>query len=341
MKGENKLSLGAYGIDLGTDSIKIYSLQKGKIYKERNIIAIENKTTLFAYGDEAYEMYEKAPSNIQIFRPLADGVIGDIKNMQVLLKLFLDKIAKGNIRPAEYFIAIPSDVTEVEQRAFYDLVKAAGVKAKKIFVVDKAVADALGVDVNVKTSEGVLVVNVGYDTTEVSILSLGGIVLSKLIKMGGKKFDETIKNVVRKEYGLLIGSKSAEKLKISLNEIAEKKEQAVVFGRDIVTGLPVEKKMNPELIFDALEENYHMIIDSIKVILERTPPELSADIYRNGIYLTGAASRVVNLKELISKGTNLHVNITEDPDLSVTRGLEKIIKNDNLKSVIYEFEGMK
>lgn len=334
------MSLVTYGIDLGTDSIKIYSSQEGKIYSERNIIAIENKNTLFAYGDDAYEMYEKAPSNIHIFRPLSNGVIGDIKNMQVLLKLFLEKISKDGLKPSEYYIAIPSDVTEVEQRAFYDLVKTANVKAKKIFVVDKAIADALGVGVNVKTSEGVLVVNVGYDTTEVSILSLGGIVLSKLVKMGGRKFDETIKSAVRKEHGLLIGSKTAEKLKISLNEIASENKEAVVFGRDIVTGLPVEKNIRPELIDAVLEENFNMIIDSVKVILERTPPELSADIYRNGIYLTGAASCVKNLKELLSKGTNLKVNISDEPSVSATRGLEKIIKNNELKSVVYEFEGM-
>jgi rod shape-determining protein MreB len=334
------LSLGTYGIDLGTDSIKIYSSGTGKIYTERNIIAIQNKTKLFAYGDDAYEMYEKAPSNIHIFRPLSNGVIGDIKSMQSLLKLFLDKISKEGIKPAEYYIAIPSDVTEVEQRAFYDLVKSANVKAKKICVVDKAIADALGVGVNVKTSEGVLVVNVGFDTTEVSILSLGGIVLSKLIKMGGNKFDDTIKNVIRKEYGLLIGSKSAEILKQSLNEISYGEKEPVVFGRDIVTGLPVEKKIEPKLIDDVLKENFNTIIDSVKVILERTPPELSADIYRNGIYLTGAASSVKNLAELLNKGTNLKVNISEDPAGSVARGLEEIIKNKEFKSLAYEFEGM-
>ena len=335
------MRLITYGIDLGTDSIKIYSSQDGKTYSERNIIAVENKNILFAYGDEAYAMYEKAPSNIHIFRPLSNGVIGDIKSMQVLLKLFLEKVTKGGLKASEYYIAIPSDVTEVEQRAFYDLVKTADVKAKKIYVVNKAIADALGVDVNVKTSEGVLVVNVGYDTTEVSILSLGGIVLSKLVKMGGRKFDETIKSIVRKEYGLLIGSKTAEQLKISLNEISLEKKDAIVFGRDIVTGLPVEKSICTALIDNALAENFNTIIDSIKVILERTPPELSADIYRNGLYLTGAASSVNKLKELLSKGTNLKVNISEEPKKSVTKGLEKIIKNSEFKSVIYEFEGMK
>ncbi len=335
------MRLITYGIDLGTDSIKIFSSQDGKIYSERNILAVENKNVLFAYGDEAYEMFEKAPSNIHIFRPLSNGVIGDIKSMQVLLKLFLEKTVKDGLKAAEYYIAIPSDATEVEQRAFYDLVKSADVKAKKIYVVNKAIADAFGVGVNVKTSEGVLVVNVGYDTTEVSILSLGGIVLSKLVKMGGKKFDETIKSIVRKEHGLLIGSKTAEQLKISLTEISKEMKEPTVFGRDIVTGLPVEKSIHTALIDRALEENFNTIIDSVKSILERTPPELSADIYRNGMYLTGAASSVKNLKELLCKGINLKVNVSEEPKTSVAKGLEKIIKNSAYKSVIYEFEGMK
>ena len=183
----------AYGIDLGTSNIKIYSLSDDSVMMEKNMIAIENKKNIFAYGNSAYEMYEKAPANIQISHPLSNGVIADINNMERLIHLFISDMSKGNIRPADFYIAVPTDITEVEKRAFYDLIKDANVKARKIMVVEKAIADGLGMDIDVKNSQGVLVVDIGYDTTEVSILSLGGIVLSRLIKTGGLKFDEAVR----------------------------------------------------------------------------------------------------------------------------------------------------
>jgi len=329
-----------FGIDLGTSMIRIFNERTSATMVEKNMIAIENKNNVFAYGDSAFEMYEKAPANINISYPLSNGVIADIKNMELLIRYFVTDLSKGNIRPADYYIAVPSDITEVEKRAFYDLIKEAGVKAKKIMVVEKAVADGLGMDIDVKNSQGVLVVNVGYDTTEISILSLGGIVLSRLIKVGGLKFDDAIRAAVRKQFSLIIGGKTAENVKISLKDLEKEGKGAVVYGRDIVTGLPVERELPTKMIDDCLIEHFHTIIDSIKVILERTPPELAADIYRHGIYLTGGASQVNHLPELIRQGTGLNVNIAENPMTSVALGLSKIIRDDNYKTVAYTIEGM-
>ena len=330
----------AFGIDLGTNNIKIYSRNEDSIMVEKNMIAIENKNTLFAYGNSAFEMYEKAPINIHISYPLCNGVIADIKNMETIVRYFIGDLMKGNVKPADYYIAVPTDVTEVEKRAFYDLIRDAGLKAKKIMVVEKAVADGLGLDIDVKNSQGVLVVNVGYDTTEISILSLGGIVLSRLIKVGGLKFDDAIKNAVRREFSLIIGGKTAENVKISLKELENKKEGAVVYGRDIVTGLPVEREIPTALVDEALQEHFNTIIDNIKVILERTPPELAADIYKHGVYLTGGASQVNHFAEKIAEGTGLKVNLSENPLESVVVGLSKIIQDDNYKTVAYAIEGM-
>ena len=334
------MSTNAFGIDLGTSNIKIYSAADDKIMIEKNMIAVQNKKTVFAYGDSAYEMYEKAPGNIQISYPLCNGVIADIKNMETLIRFFVTDMSGGNIKPADFYIAVPTDITEVEKRAFYDLIKDANVKARKIMVVEKAVADGLGLDIDVKNSQGVLVVNVGYDTTEVSILSLGGIVLSRLIKTGGLKFDEAIRSAVRKEYGLLIGGKTAEGIKKSLSELEEAGVGAEVFGRDIVTGLPVERTIPTELVVSCLEEHFDTIIDSVKVILERTPPELGADIYRHGIYLTGGASQISHLAEKLGKNTGLRVNVAEKPVESVVIGLSKVLNDENYKSVAYAIEGM-
>lgn len=334
------MSNNAFGIDLGTSNIKIYSRSDDTILVEKNMIAIENKNTLFAYGDSAFEMYEKAPANIHISYPLSNGVIADIKNMQLLVKYFINDLTRSNVKQGDYYIAVPTDVTEVEKRAFYDLVKDAGVKAKRILVVEKAVADGLGLDIDVKNSQGVLIVNVGFDTTEISILSLGGIVLSRLIKVGGQKFDDAIRAAVRREFSLIIGGKTAENVKMNLRDLEKEGKGAVVYGRDIVTGLPVERELPTQLIDESLIEHFYTIIDNIKVILERTPPELAADIYRHGIYLTGGASQVNHLPVLIQKGTGLKVNVAENPVTSVALGLSKIIKDENYKSVAYAIEGM-
>lgn len=331
------MSNNAFGIDLGTCNIKIYNRSDDSVMVEKNMIAIENKDTLFAYGDSAFEMYEKAPGNIHISYPLSNGVIADIRNMELLVKYFISNMSK-NFKAADYYIAVPTDVTGVEKRAFYDLIRDAGVKAKKIMVVEKAVADGLGLEIDVKNSQGVLIVNVGFDTTEISILSLGGIVLSRLIKVGGQKFDDAIRAAVRREFSLIIGGKTAENVKMALCDLEKEGKGAVVYGRDIVTGLPVERELPTNLIDESLIEHFYTIIDNIKVILERTPPELAADIYRHGLYLTGGASSVNHLAELIQAGTGLKVNVSENPVTNVALGLSKIIKDDNYKSVAYSIE---
>ncbi|WP_408071127.1 rod shape-determining protein MreB [Butyrivibrio sp. JL13D10] len=327
-----------FGIDLGTSNIKIYNKATDTVTVEKNLIAVENKTTLLAYGNSAYDMYEKAPSNIKISYPLSNGVIADIEHMKSLVKLFITDQMKGALKPVDVYIAVPKDVTEVERRAFHDLIRESGVKAKKIMMVKKPVADGLGMGVDVMNSQGVLVVNVGYDTTEISILSLKGIVISKLIKVGGKKFDDAIRNVIRKEFSLIIGEKTSENIKMSLKDLEKSGQDAVVYGRDIVTGLPVERSIPTDLIDQSLIESFDQILDNIKATLERTPPELAADIFKHGLYLTGGASQVCHLAQRLSNGVGLNVNLAEDPISSVALGLGKIIKDDQYKALAYSVE---
>ena len=328
----------AYGIDLGTNNIKIYSKGSDEIFTAKNIIAIERKDILFAYGDPAFDMYEKAPEFIQISYPLNNGVIADINNMQTLVRCFISDLSDGNIKPADYYIAVPHDVTEVEKKAFHDLIKNANIKARSIMVVKKAVADGLGMDIDVKNSQGVLVVDIGFHTTEISILSLGGIVLSKMIKIGGQKFDDAIRNAVRNEFNLLIGQKTAEKVKMSMKDLEKENKNAVVYGRDIVTGLPVVREIPTSLVMKALLEHINTIIEQVKVILEKTPPELAADIFRRGIYLTGGSSQLSHLDELMANGTGLKVNLAEDPICSVANGLSRVINDPNFQSVAYSYD---
>ncbi len=325
----------SFGIDLGTGNIKIYNNVDDTILSEKNMVAVMKRSNIIAYGDAAFEMFEKSPANIRVSHPLNNGVIADINNMQAVLKNFITEITGPRYGGADFYVAVPTDITEVEKRAFFDLIKDANVKAKKILIVEKSIADGLGLDIDVKNSQGILIVDVGYETTEISVLSLGGIVLSKLLKTGGRKFDETIRTVIRREFGLLIGEKTAEMVKVSLTELEEDEEDSIVYGRDIVTGLPVERAIPTDLIDVALREASTTIVDNIKVILERTPPELGADIYRHGIYLTGGSAQLAHLDEHIVKGTNLKVNKALDSQDSVALGLARIITDSNYRSVAY------
>lgn len=234
-------------------------------------------------------------------------------------------------------MAVPTDITEVEKRAFYDLIRMTGVREKKVLFVEKPIADALGVGLDVNNAQGIMVIDIGADTTEISILSLGGIVLSKLIKTGGNKFDEAIITMIKKEYNLIIGKKTAEILKIRLCSIDSEESQSMsVVGRDVVTGLPIEQEITRSVLEDAMEEYFHIIVDEARMILERTPPELAADIIDEGIYLTGGSSSLSRLIDMLSLATELETNVYNNPDESVIRGIERIIAEKDFSKLATE-----
>ncbi|MDY5576424.1 MAG: rod shape-determining protein [Lachnospiraceae bacterium] len=327
-----------YGVDLGTSNIKMYSSASDNILNEKNVIAIKNKNDIFSYGNQAFEMYEKAPANIAVSFPVKYGVIADIKNMETLFNCFFKKLNGGkNVTGADYCIAVPTDVTEVEKRAFYDVILDAKLKAKNITVVEKPIADAVGMGIDVESPNGHMIVDIGADTTEISVISLGGIVLSKLIKTGGTKFDEAICGIVRKKYNLVIGSRSAEQIKIQLADAVEPSEDisGMTYGRNILTGLPNAREISASLIHEAINELLHQIIENIKLILERTPPELTADIYAKGIYLTGGSAQIMNIDKLITEETGLKVNMAENPSETVIRGIASIVTTPELMGLTY------
>jgi rod shape-determining protein MreB len=329
------MALKAFGIDFGTSTIKIYKKGHGIVLNERNIIAIANRKNVIAVGDEAYDMYEKAPANIAVTYPVRNGVIADVANMLTLLNQFMVRIGGGKrLGSADYIVAVPTDITEVERRSFYELIMNSNLKVGNIKIVEKPVADALGAGLDVTTAKGVMVVNIGADTTEVSILSLGGIVLSKLIPVGGNKLDESIKNIVKRKYNLYIGDKTAESIKKKLASALPQVEASVkVYGRDVVTGLPKEMEVTSDTVYEAIQEYLYTIIDSIKIILERTPPEISSDIIDSGIYITGGSANIFSLDELIHKETELKVNICPDSSTTVVNGLGKIMEDNKLSSL--------
>ncbi|BCN31211.1 rod shape-determining protein [Anaeromicropila herbilytica] len=325
-----------FGIDFGTSTIKIYKKGAGIILDEKNVIAVENRKNVKAVGNEAYEMLEKAPISIAVTYPVRNGVIADIANMQSSLNYMLKNImktAKG-FGGSEFVIAVPNDITEVEKKAFIDLIANSSAKAKNISVVDKPIADALGAGLDVTVARGVMVVDIGADTTEISIMSLGGIVLSKLIPIGGNKLDESIKMFVKKQYNLIIGDKTAETIKKQLASAYENEDDNIkVYGRNVVTGLPIEMEINSSMVYDSIKDYLHTIIESIRIILERTPPEISSDIIDSGIFITGGSANIKNLDRLISEQTDLVVNICSDPENTVVNGIGRIIEDPTFNSL--------
>lgn len=321
----------AIGIDFGTSSIKFYKNHDGVILHEKSVIAIYNKSHTFAVGNEAYEMYEKAPANIQVSYPVKNGVIADIGNMQSMIDyFFLELDGKRKLKGADYYIAVPTDITEVEKRAYFDLITNTNLKPHKIHVVEKPIADALGMNLDITKSTGTLVVDIGANTTEISVLSLGGIVLSRLIPVGGNRFDEAIINKIKKDKSFVIGEKTAEQIKMAIGAAYVNTDTIDVCGRNLVTGLPSEITVSGQEVHDALAELFQSIVDSVKIILERTPPEISSDIYKAGVYLTGGSSKIRDLGQFVYDQLGLKVNLCEDPESTVVLGLGAIIEDPQL-----------
>lgn len=324
-----------YGIDFGTRELKIYRKGKGLVVSQKNVIAIEDKKKILAIGDEAFEMFEKAPDNVSVVFPVKHGVIADIMYMEGLFSSFMRQINNGRKPPsADYVVAVPTDITDVEKRAFTDLIMSSIAKIKSIRIVEKPIAAALGANLDITNARGVMMVDIGADTTEISILSLGGIVISKLLPIGGNTLDDAICTVVKKNCGLYIGQKTAETLKINIGSAYPVDEgTSTIYGRDVVTGLPSNKDISSLLVYNAVHEYLGNIIDSIRIILERTPPEISSDIIDSGIFLTGGCAHIKHLDELISRETELSVNICEDSLNTVVNGLGRIIEDSSFLKI--------
>lgn len=326
------MALKVYGVDLGTSMFKLYKKGKGIVIDEKNIIAIENGHKVMAIGNEAFEMYEKAPENVLVTYPVRNGVIADIAYMEALFSSFIKQMCGGS-KPssADYIVAVPSGITEVEKRAFADLIMSSIAKIHSIRVVEKPVAAALGADLDITNAHGVMIIDLGADTTEISVLSLGGIVLSRLLPVGGNRLDEAIAMTIKKHYNLYIGSKTAEILKMELGSaFPDSDATKSIYGRDVVTGLPVKKDISAKLIHEAIKDYLYQIIDAIKMILERTPPEIAADIIDSGIYITGGGANIKGFDKLISLGTELSVNVCSSPSNTVAYGLGRMIEDPTL-----------
>ena len=326
------MSSKVFAIDLGTSMLKIYKKNEGVIFDEKNVVAICDGVVK-AIGDEAFEMYGRTPDNFEVTFPVKHGVIADFANMLAMINSSFAALADkhGKVNGAEFIVAIPSDISEVECRAFYDLLWSSCAKPKKdkVRAVHKPVANAIGAGLEVMTANGIMVVDIGAETTEIAVMALGGIVNSKKVNIGGTRLDDTIINCVKKRYNLIIGSKTAELIKKELSCALPPKEVKTlrVYGRDVMSGLPVEAEVDSAFVYESIEEHLHSIVDAVKVILERTPPEIASDILDTGIYLTGGSANIKDLDKLFAQETELDIHVCENSANTVVVGLGKILEN--------------
>lgn len=325
-----------YGLDLGTNYAKVYDNSRKRTLIEHNMVAIKKKKEVIALGDKAYEIYEKVPENVVIKKPVKGGVIADLQPMGYMFDYLLQKLDCSNsmVRHNEFYISVPSSITEVEKRAFFSLVGHSSFKTNDANIVEKPVAAALGEGLDVKRSGGIMMVDMGADTTEISIVALGGIVLSRLVKVGGNTINEAISNQVKFEYNMVIGSRTAEFLKLSLGSAYPSEiEPTMAYGRDLITGLPKQESIPAQLVYNCIITVLNPVIEAIRGLLDRTPPEINNDIFDHGIYVTGGTSMIPDLDRLIATRTRMKVNMSAHPQESVIKGLEVIMNSRELSEL--------
>lgn len=325
------------GIDLGTANTLVYIKGKDIVMREPSVVAIQTSTNqVLAVGEEAKKMIGRTPGNIVAIRPLKDGVIADFDTTQSMLKHFIKKASsKRSFFQPRVVICVPSGVTEVEKRAVEEAAIHAG--ARDAYLIEEPMAAAIGAGLPVQEATGSMVVDIGGGTTEVAIISLGGIVTSKSIRIGGDELDESIVSYIKKEYNLMIGERTAEEVKIQIGTANKNTAEAKMFitGRDLVTGLPKTIEVSSMEIYEAMKEPVFNILEAIKSTLEKTPPELASDVMELGIMLTGGGALLDGIDQLIMDETGMPVHIAENPLDCVAKGTGDALKSiDILKKTL-------
>lgn len=329
------------GIDLGTANVLIYIKGKGVVLREPSVVAIDrDNNNILAVGEEARQMIGRTPGNIVAIRPMRDGVIADFDITESMLRHFIEKVTGHSfmIRP-RIMVCIPSCITMVEQRAIQEAAEQAG--ARSTYLIEEPLAAAMGAGLDISEPYGSMVVDIGGGTTDVAVISLGGIVISNSLRVAGDKFDEAIMDYIKKEFNLMIGERTAENIKMEIGAAFPEARHSKmnIRGRDLLTGLPKNIEVTTEQISSALASSVVQIVDCVKDVLEKCPPELASDIMDHGIILTGGGAMLYGLDELIRKETQITTSLADDSlscvALGTGRALENIDKLDSKRSIAF------
>ena len=316
------------GIDLGTATVLAFVKGKGIVLREPSVVAVDNLTgEVLAVGEEARRMLGRTPGNIVATRPLKDGVISNYTVTEKMLKYFINKICGRTIFSPRIMICIPSQVTEVEKKAVIDAAAQAG--ARKVYLIEEPIAAAIGAGIDISKAQGNMIVDIGGGTTDVAVISLGGSVVSTSLKVAGDKFDEAVVKYIKRKHNVIIGERTAEDLKINIGCVYPKIQDVEmdIRGRDLTSGLPKTITIHSSEMQEALMEPALQVVDAVHSVLERTPPELIADISDKGIYMTGGGSLVDGLDKLLQEKTGINVMIANDTVSCVALGTGKALEN--------------
>lgn len=321
-------------IDLGTKNTLVYVNNKGLIVNEPSVVAVNTKTAeILEIGHEAKKMVGKTPAHIQAVKPLVDGVISDFEITEKMLKHFINRVHGEGFsllpRP-RVIIGVPLDITEVEKKAVEDAAKSAG--ARKVFLIEEVMAAALGAGLPVDSPRANMIVDIGGGTTDIAVISLSGVVAWKSLRLAGNELDNNIIDYVRDNFNVLIGEQLAEKVKVNLASVMPFEEDRImeIRGRDLINGLPTAIKISDAQVRDAIKKTIIKIVENIKLTLEETPPELVADIYEHGLYLSGGGALLHGLDKLVSQATKIPVMVVEDPLSAMVRGAGSLFADEEL-----------
>lgn len=317
------------GIDLGTTNVRVFVPKRGLVIYEPSVVAISTiDKKILAVGKEAKEMLGRTPDTIVAIRPLKDGVIADYKTTEAMLRYFISK-ALGGIRlfRPEVMVAVPGGITSTERRAVIDATIAAGARAA--YIIKEPVVAAIGADIPIGSASGHMVVEIGGGTAEIAVLALGGIVASSSVRVGGNKFDSAIIDFIRRKYGLAVGERTAEEIKINIGSALPLDEpmSMEVKGRDVLMGLPRIITVTSDDVTEAISDELDQIVSTVKEVLHNTPPELSADIMEKGMILSGGSGQLRNLEQLLSRATGVPAYVADDPALCVAKGTGVALEN--------------
>lgn len=317
------------GIDLGTTTVLVYLPKRGVIINEPSVVAISKvDKKVLAVGREAKEMIGRTPDTIVAQRPLKDGVIADYRTTEAMLRYFINKAVGGvRIFRPEVMVAVPGGITSTERRAVIDATLAAGARAA--YIIKEPIVAAIGANIPIGSPSGHMIIDVGGGTSEMAVLSLGGIVASESVRVGGVKLDLAISEFIRRKYGLAIGERTSEDIKIRIGSAMYLPEKLImeIKGRDMVTGLPKILEVTSDDVTEAIQNELEAIIATVKEVLHKTPPELSADVMEKGIVLSGGTAQLRNFDRLISEATGVPVYVAEDPQLCVAKGTGVALEN--------------
>jgi rod shape-determining protein MreB len=299
------------GIDLGTANILVYVKGKGIVTREPSVVAVSDDNHIVAVGEEAREMIGRTPGNITAIRPMKDGVIADYVITEAMLRYFIKKAGRSFTKP-DVMISVPSGVTSVEKRAVRDAALKAG--AREAYLIEEPLAAAIGANVPISGASGNLIIDIGGGTSEIAVISLGGIVVSRSVRVGGNRFDEAIQNYVRKKYNVMIGDRTAEEVKIQIGTALplERELHMEVRGRDLIAGLPRTVPLTSSEVMEALEAPLQQIVGAVRGVLEETPPELSSDIIDKGMVMSGGGSLLRNIDKLLTQVTGVPCHVAEN-----------------------------